>query len=242
MKALRTTLVLTCAGLMLGSTLSFAQKKDENAPPGTDTGPNCDITGYKTERIVYPTPIAIPDDDPVGLTLGPIFMPPDGDLVNDVVLELNASHTWIGDLIVELVYDPDCEGPAGGIAARAICRPRGTAVGSPPPCGGAAGTFGCSGNLDGTAPYRISDDATTPIASGLCTAIIAPGCYKQSDLGTSPFSIWRGLPKGGCWYLHVSDNAGADLGAVFGWAVFIRNQHPVPTVAQSWGRVKNIYR
>ena len=244
MKLLRTSLLLVCAGLLVGSTMAFADEgKSDDAPPGNDTGPNCDVTGYKSERIVYSTPIAIPDNVAAGVLLGPIFMPPDGDLVNDVVLELNAAHTWAGDLIMDLIYDPDCSGPAAGISARVLCRPRGTAADAPPPCGAATGTFGCSGNLVATTPYLFSDDALSSMAVGTgCTANIAGGCYKQSDIGGSPFSIWRGLPKGGCWYLRISDNAGADTGTVSGWAVYVRNQRPVPAVATSWGLVKGTYR
>ncbi len=242
MKALRTTLVLACAGLMLGSTLSFAQSKEEDALPGNEAGPNCDVGGYKTERIVYPAPVAIPDNVPAGITLGPIFMPPDGDIVNDVILEMNWNHTWIGDIILDLSYDPDCSGPAAATTARVVCRPRGTATTTPLPCGTGTG-FGCSGDLAAANVYMFSDDALNPLAVGAnCTATLAGGCYKQSDVGGSPFSIWRGLPKGGCWYLRVADNAGADTGAISGWAIYVRNQRPVPVSDTSWGQVKNIYR
>ena len=71
---------------------------------------------------------------------------------------------------------------------------------------------------------------------------MASGCYKQSDQGGGSFSTWRGLPKGGCWYLTVSDNAAADLGSISGWAIFVRNQRPVSATEASWGEVKGIYR
>ncbi len=242
MKALRTTMVLACAGLMLGSTLSFAQSKDEDSLPGFDIGPNCDVGGYKTERIYYPAPVAIPDDDDAGITLGPIFMPPDGDIVNDVILEMNWTHSWLGDIILDLSYDPDCSGPGAATTARVLCRPRGTVALAPPPCGGTTG-FGCSGDLNAANVYMFSDDAVNPLGvNATCTATLAGGCYKQSDQGGSPFSIWRGLPKGGCWYIHASDNAAADTGGIIGWAIFVRNQRPVSATDASWGQVKNIYR
>lgn len=242
MKALRTALFLVCAGLLFGPSASFAQKDDSGLPPEPATGPNCDITGYKTERLVYPTPIPIPDNVAAGITLGPIFMPPDGDIINDVVLELNATHTWVGDIIMDLIYDPDCTGPAAGIPARVLCRAIGTNPSPPAPCG--TGTFGCSGDLVAGASYFFSDEGPVGLAEGAagCTAALAGGCYHQSTVGGQRFDLWRGLPKGGCWYLRVSDNAGADTGTIASWAVYVRNQRPVPVADKSWGAVKNIYR
>ena len=77
MKALRTSLQFACLCLLLSSTVAFAQNKDDEAVGDEPAaGPNCDVTGYKTERIVYPAPMAIPDNVPGGITLGPLFMPP----------------------------------------------------------------------------------------------------------------------------------------------------------------------
>lgn len=243
MKAWRTSLLVACVALLLGSTAALAQTKDEDTVNEPNIGPNCDVTDYKTERIIYPAPIAIPDNVPAGITLGPIFMPPDGDIVNDVILEMNWTHTWVGDLVVDLTYDPDCTGPAAGISARVLCRPRGTSAAARTPCGTSTTTFGCSGDLVAGNVYMFSDDAANPLGVGAtCPAAIAGGCYKQSDQGGTPFSIWRGLPKGGCWYITVSDNAGADTGAINGWAIYVRNQRPVPVADRSWGALKNIYR
>lgn len=244
MKSLRSSLFLACCGLLLASTLSFAQDKD-GSEVGDEpaAGPNCDVTGYKTERIVYSTPVPIPDNIAAGVMLGPIFMPPDGDIVNDVILEVDWAHTWAGDLIVDLIYDPDCEGPLAGIPSRVLCRARGTQVDARAPCGISTTNFGCSGDLSANNLYMFSDEALNPFAVGASCALTVPsGCYKQSDQGGGSFSIWRGLPKGGCWYLRVSDNAGLDTGSVHGWAVYVRNQRPVPVAETSWGSVKNIYR
>jgi hypothetical protein len=97
MRALRTALFFACVGLLFGSAGAFAQTKDDGVlDPANGVPPECDITGYKTERLVYPAPVAIPDNNPAGTLLGPIFMPPDGDVINDVILELNMAHTWVG--------------------------------------------------------------------------------------------------------------------------------------------------
>jgi hypothetical protein len=187
--------------------------------------------------------VAIPDNVAGGVLLGPIFMPPDGDLVNDVVLEVKMAHTWVGDLIADLVYDPDCTGTAPGIPVRVLCRARGTSTQARTPCGTSTTTFGCSGDLVVANNYFFSDEGVNPMGVGTtCPTTIASGCYRQSDQGGGSFSTWRGLPKGGCWYLQISDNAGADTGGVSQWAVWVRNQRPVPATAATWGSVKNIYR
>jgi subtilisin-like proprotein convertase family protein len=245
--ALRTDLVLCAAlSLLLVAPVAFAQEKPEDTVGDEPaTGPSCDVTGYKTERLVYPAPQAIPDNDAAGITLGPILMPPDGDLVNDVVLEIRAAHSWIGDLIVDLVYDPDCSGPAVGIPARVICRPRGAATDASLPCGSNTSTvaFGCPADLVATGTYLFSDEGLSPMGVGAnCSQTLAAGCYRQSDQGGQAFSIWRGLPKGGCWSLQISDNEGEDTGGIHEWAVWVRNQRPVPATGMTWGSLKDAYR
>jgi len=240
MRALRTTVfAAACLALLTGP--AFADKIADEIPDES-AGPNCDVTGYKTERQIFSTPVPIPDNVAAGVTVGPIFMPPDGDIINDVVLELKATHTWLGDLILTLSYDPDCDGPAAAIPARVLCRQRGTNAASPPPCGTATGTFGCSADFVAANTYSFSDDAAAPMAEGACGNPVATGCYKQTSNGGQAFSIWRGLPKGGCWSMNISDNAGADTGAIQQWAVHVRNQRPVPAEVASWGQVKGIYR
>ncbi|MGH7724137.1 MAG: hypothetical protein ACREOU_01785 [Candidatus Eiseniibacteriota bacterium] len=240
MKIMKTTLCFLFAALVVVAVApsAFAETKVPNdIPVGPETGPNCDVEGYKVERQVFPTPVPIPDAVPAGVVVGPIFLPEDGDIIVDTIIDLRMSHTWIGDIIAAVGYDPDCDGPAGFIVADLLCRPRGTSASSPPPCGTVAG-FGCSADLLAANTLLYSDEALAKPADGVCVNPIAPGCYKPS----TALEVFRGLRKGGCWYLAVADNAGADTGAIYEWSVHVRNQRPVPAVPATMGKIKSIYR
>ncbi len=224
------------------------QKIGENGPAVVLIGPDCDITGYKGEQRQFVPPLAIPDASPAGITTPLILIPADGDVIDDVIITMNASHTWVGDLIVTVNYDEDCAGPGGPISAVLLCRPdaSGDPSQTPPPCGTSAAALGCSSNLDCNNTYSFGDAAVASLGVGaFCgptSATVLPGgCYKPGAGGT-PLAIFRGLAKGGCWTLTVSDNAALDTGVLCSWAVFLRNQHPVPAQSSSWGQVKNLYR
>ena len=106
--------------------------------------------------------------------------------------------------------------------------------------------FGCSAN------FGTSSAATPPcgsyffsdaVAAIVCptTGFLANGCYKPSGVGAGLLSVFDGLPKGGCWYLNVSDGAGADLGRICGWSVHLHNQ-TIGVDPAAWGTVKTLYQ
>lgn len=240
MKRLLTAVLSVCACLVLFSVAAHAQSKPSNET-GPEAGPNCDITGYKSFELVgtFPIPDASVDGEPGSVTIGPIITPPDGDIINDVVIDLRAAHTYVGDLIATVSYDPDCGGPLAPVSARFLCRQKGTNATPPAPCGPGA-LFGASSDLLCANQLLFSDEAVLEVANGVNPATVAPGCYKPTAGGA--FAIFRGLPKGGCWYLTISDNENLDSGAICQFSVHLRNQHPVPAIPASWGGVKNIYR
>ena len=53
---------------------------------------------------------------------------------------------------------------------------------------------------------------------------------------------FRGQPKAGEWWLHVSDNAGGDTGTLLDFSVHLLNQVPVSVDDSAWGSVKALYR
>jgi len=243
MKVRGYTVVLSALAVMAYAAPVLADKFAD--PPSTDpieVTANCDLTGYKSGEQVFPNPVAIPDAVAGGITVGPIVIPPDGSLISDVILELQATHTWIGDLIVTLGYDQNCD-QIVDVSVRAVCRPRGTSAVSPPPCGATAG-FGCNSNLVAGNVLRFTDNVATTFAEGACPgdAVVMPsGCYKTSIAGGQLFSAFAGRPKGGCWFLNVSDNAAADTGTINRWAVNLLNS-PTANGVSSWGSVKTLYR
>jgi len=237
------TVVLSAIALMLPAAQALADKNE--SPPSTDpieVTANCDLTGYKSGEQVLQPPVAIPDNIPAGVTVGPIVIPADGSLINDVILEFQGAHTWVGDLVITLGYDENCDGQVD-VSTRVLCRPRGTDATGNAPCGPGAGV-GCSSNLVVANTYRFTDGVATVMAEGTCagsTVNIASGCYHPSIAGGGTFTVFSGRPKGGCWYMNVADFAGADIGTINRWVVYLLNS-PTANSASSWGQVKTLYR
>jgi hypothetical protein len=233
--------LLACTALLMLATSAFAQKVSEETPPDQGPAANCDLTGYKSVSVTYSPAISVPDNNPAGVTTPPLALPDDGDIIADLVVNVGLTSTWVGDLVATLTYDPDCN-PAtpGSVASTFLCRPRGTAAGSPAPCGTTA-TAGCLGDLLATNSYTWDDAATGPaMADGVCPSTIVTGCYKPSP-GGSPLSIFRNQPKGGCFTLSVSDRAGADFATIRSLTVNVRNTRPIAVEPKSWGEIKVLY-
>jgi len=170
-----------------------------NAPgsPATVT-----LLGNGTNYITYPSTgpaIAIPDNLPSGIT-STITVPAGAPTVGDVDVDLNVTHTWVGDLIVSLSFGPT--------TSAIFDRP-----------GVPAGTFGCSGdNLD----IILDDQGTDGSVDGSCTAStpaypVADGRYTPDN----PLTPFNGSSASGTWTLSVSDNAGGDTGTLDSWALLI---------------------
>ncbi|MEX2242245.1 MAG: PEP-CTERM sorting domain-containing protein [Fimbriimonadaceae bacterium] len=134
------------------------------------------------------------------------------------------SHTWSGDVEVELVSP-------GGVMTHAFARVRGTGT----------TTFGDSSDLIGT--YRFVDSGgadfnAAAVAADAITAI-APGTYNRSTtladqvgglplINNNPFSIYNGTSPNGVWTLNVRDWAQFDTGTFGSWSF---NTTPVPEPA-----------
>jgi len=250
-------LAFTACVLALAAATSSAQgiggrghgtKVEVGGPPVILVGPDCDITGYKGEERQFSPALVIPDANLTGVTTPPIAIGADGDNIDDVIIKVRASHTWVGDLIMTVTYDPDCDPASPNVSAVILCRPdvSGDPAFTPVPCGTNDNSSGCSSDLDCNNSYLFSDEATASLGIGtFCGAtsstVLPGGCYKPGPGGT-PLSIFRGLPKGGCFTLTITDNAFLDSGVLCGWSVFLRNQHPTPTHGASWGLVKGMYR
>jgi hypothetical protein len=249
------TWLLAILALSIMALPALAQVKEDNAT-GTElpeTLLNCDLTGYKSGEQVLVPATAIPDAPAAGgpgapVVVGPLVIAADGSLINDVILELQAAHTWVGDLKVDVIYDLDCLQATPNVEMTALCRPKsGTAATlHNTPCGTGTGV-GCSGNLLAANVYRFTDGTGTPMAdlTAGCTTNIASGCFAPSPTpaapGTNTFTVFNGLPKGGCWYLRAQDFVNADVGSISRWAIHILNS-PTATNASSWGTVKTLYR
>jgi subtilisin-like proprotein convertase family protein len=169
----------------------------ECVPTPPDPGSNC------TDSSTNADPLAIPDEDPVGLFDMIIVPGSTGDVLADLSVFIDVSHTWVGDLIVTLTAP-------SGESAVLIDR-----MGVP-----VIGPFGCSSNdlfveLDDQAIFPIEDlcDAGPPAASGYF-------------LPENALSIFDGVVYEGSWILNVSDNVFGDTGTLNSWCL-IATTEPV---------------
>ncbi len=165
-------------------------------------GTNCgDAAGDPIEFSASPNQ-GIPDASPTGIVS--TINVPASFTVGDVNVKLSITHTWVGDLCVELEHS--------GITVPLIQR-MGADTGVPCHTGT---PFGCaSDNLVNI----VLDDAGTggPIESQCVLNLTSPPNYTPF----SPLSAFNGSLSNGDWNLRVIDNAGGDLGTFVSWSVIL---------------------
>jgi hypothetical protein len=219
------TAVIAFAALLLFASAASAQKipghNSGDIPPRLD----CITEGY--DAYLGGTGGAVPDDDTVGMTFGPMPTNP-GGIIQDVILEVDISATWIGDVRLWLLYDVEPDGNPD-ITGELLCRP------------GLAGCpgddcCGCSGNLLGW--YGFDD--TAPSIEDQCPSSFPNGCYGP-DYDSSGLGVFIGSATGGDFYLFCADGAGGDATSIGGWNVFVLTEL-TPVEESSWGHVKALYR
>jgi hypothetical protein len=205
------------AVLLLLTNAAIAAERDplkvNNASPRTVASrADCSFDGYVS--FSDPTDVSIPDNDPYGVWIGPLATEP-GYEIQDVALFLEMRHTWIGDLIIYLMYDSDCDGTpetTGGV----LCRPDFDGCPTDACCG-------CGGEFDGV--YEFDDVAAS--VEDECGSFFAAGCYGP-DYDSPGLGLFDGLNTGGCFWLHAIDAAAGDEGTIYSWEVRILGE---PTVS-----------
>ncbi|HRW43480.1 MAG TPA: proprotein convertase P-domain-containing protein, partial [Flavobacteriaceae bacterium] len=137
--------------------------------------------------------VAIPDNTQPGVSVTIDIT--DDVTITDLDVDLNVSHTWVGDLDMVLTS------PAG-TSVVIFDRP-----------GVPATTFGCSGdNIDAT----LDDEAATPVEDecGAGTPTI-----NGTFIPNNPLSAFDGESTLGTWTLTVSDYAAGDTGTINSWGL-----------------------
>jgi hypothetical protein len=213
------TIALLLAALLLISATSVAEQPDPRKvrPMSTTrvaSRASCDYDGYMSFSD-FPN-VDVPDNDPNGVWIGPLNTDA-GFTIQDVTLSLDMKHTWIGDLIISLEYDSNCDGypdAEGGV----LCRHDFDGCPVDACCG-------CGGGLDGTYDF---DDVVASIEDD-CGSFFESGCYGP-DYDSPGLGGFDGLNTGGCFWLHVTDGAAGDVGHVDSWQVRILGEPTVPQV------------
>lgn len=188
-----TVCVLTAAGAQAQSKGALVDQRVGPPVPAVERGGG---TIYCSSNLIQ-----IPDNDPNG-TVDPLGVA-DSYLIGDLNVSVNATHTWVGDLIFTLEHQDT------GTTVTFIDRP-----------GVPAGTFGCSGDdIDA----EIDDEAVLPVedecGAGVPTIL---GSFIGGDPANSGLmAAFDGEDITGTWNLTVSDNAGGDTGTVNGWCLIV---------------------
>jgi subtilisin-like proprotein convertase family protein len=214
---LATLLVIACSGVAL----AVDEKIEDGLPPAQPVNQlPCLTEGYK-QYTVTPN-IPVPDNNPAGVSS--VITISETGTVLDAIVSFEMGHTWIGDLIATVTFQPACGGPSIG-PVRLLCRQNRTGG-----CFNTTGGAGCSANLSAANDYEWSDAAADELGEPTCpssSTILASGCYRPDDDAPGinfPLSVFDGLDKAGCWTLNISDNAGADTGTLVSWTLSLNNE------------------
>lgn len=188
------TSITASAGLMPDETYYWRVRANNACGGGTDSA----VFMFTTSANLCSAPnVAIPDNSPAGVSDALVIS--GGGSVNDLRVQLDIEHTWVGDLIVTLSN--------GSTTINLVNRPGFTGSG-----------FGCSGNdidvfLDDDASLSIQNNCTS--GPNPTQAYIAGESYTPAQ----PLSAFNGASLNGTWTLNVSDNAGGDLGTLNEWCL-----------------------
>jgi len=221
---MRVIAILLIVSFVLTGT-ALAQKPEEfERPKGADRL-DCITEGY--DAYMGGTGGAVPDADILGITFGPLMTSGSSTIV-DVILDVNISATWVGDVRLSLLYDADCDGYAD-VTGEVLCRLGLDGCPGDDCCG-------CSGDLNGW--YGFDESAVSIELD--CPSVFAPGCYGP-DYDSSGLHPINGWPSGGCFWLFAADGAGGDATSINAWDVFVLTE-VTPVEESTWGVVKAMYR
>jgi len=172
-------------------------------------------------------PVAIPDNSDGAITACQDINVPDSIIVSSIAVETAITHTWVGDVTIQL------ESPAGTVLT-IMNRPGRNATG-----------FGPSTDLASGTPLRFSDAAQSGVSAeqaGVgCTGaqVVGLDCPPDNFLsapdptdtpiagvGTS-FADFDGEDAQGTWTLCVADSASGDTGTLTSWSLGVNDPVPV---------------
>jgi hypothetical protein len=159
--------------------------------------PGCCSNDYV--GFAFTTATTIPDGDPNGVTIGPLLVSDEHRPLRDIILRLEISHPYMGDLSIRLHYDSNDDG------VYETSTPIDIHLARPNSCSNVE-LYSCPVELDGV--YWFRDEGWT--AAG-------------EDASLASFD---GLAGGGAFYLSLVDGAADDTGLVASWAVCTRRSDP----------------
>ncbi|WP_241492545.1 M36 family metallopeptidase [Lacinutrix himadriensis] len=146
-----------------------------------------------TQSLSNSPALSIPDGNTTGIT--DTFTVANNVIITDLNVDLDISHTYVGDLIVTI------KSPSG-TTATLIDRP-----------GVPASTYGCLGN---NILATFDDEATTPVETA-CDS--SEPTINGLFIPENPLSIFDGENTSGIWEIFISDSVSQDVGTLNSWGI-----------------------
>lgn len=165
----------------------------------------CEFISGGTEVFNASPVVAVPDDDPAGVTS--IITVPNSFNIQDVNVGMDVTHTFFGDFCVTLTH------PSGSPTVQLIARPgadNGMDVchqGSP---------FGCSSN---EWSLELDDEGADGPIEDNCGAASGDPTPSGSFTPFEALDAFDGLDAAGDWTITVSDNGAGDTGVFNSWSL-----------------------
>ncbi len=167
----------------------------------------CSASGPVTVYDADPA-LAIPDAGGPANPAMHMINVPDSYTLSDVEIDLVVTHTWVGDLIVEVEHN--------GTTAILVDRMGFTGTG-----------FGCNSN---DLNVVIDDQGAGGAIESLCgtgdnnPTPTSPPNYVPNN----PLSVFNGMDSAGAWIIRVSDNASFDTGTLDHWSLHLHRPGASP--------------
>lgn len=187
--------MLLLAAMVFTSALLAESNPVVHIIQGQNVGGGCFATGTGVGT-------SIPDNNPTATCFSADVTGPAGATVNDVTVDVAATHSWVGDLAFS-VQSPDATN------LTIMNRP-----GEP-----VVGAFGENDDLSASSPISFTDSSANP-AENMGDGTTASNQVICQDDGIcdyspdNPFSTFAGENAIGTWNFCVSDNAGGDTGSI----------------------------
>lgn len=170
----------------------------------------CETPASGTETKTYNIPqapaISIPDNTPAGIV--DTFTVPDSGTIQDVDVEIELLHTYVGDLCITITHN--------ATTVQLIQR-----MGEDSGSCHSGSPFGCGQN---NMNVRLDDEGTGGAMEDICVADVSSA---PNYIPLEALSAFDGMDKAGDWTINVIDNASGDTGSLIRWALVIDNDSGV---------------
>jgi hypothetical protein len=150
------------------------------------------------QRIAHEHLIGIPDGDPGGVLIGPLRTRRDGQVIREVLLEVQIEHPCGGDVSMHLYFDADNDGIYEVETPLDLYLARQGSFRQPP-------RWSCEVQLRGKYFFRHGPDVEN---------------LERWDAGS--LAGFEGWDKGGSFYLRAVDSSEGDVGTLASCTVHVR--------------------